>query len=66
MADVLAQYSMHRWSETAPRGYLENTVSGRGEDAREPEGFAPNEAICPVCTVVIGSARDLRPGDPNN
>ena len=25
--------------------------------------LAPNEVICPVCMVVIRSARDLRPGD---
>jgi hypothetical protein len=25
--------------------------------------LAPNEVICPVCKVVIRSARDLRPGD---
>ncbi len=25
--------------------------------------LAPNEVICPVCRVVIRSARDLRPGD---
>ena len=25
--------------------------------------LAPNEVICPVCGVVIRSARDLRPGD---
>jgi hypothetical protein len=25
--------------------------------------LAPNEVICPVCSVVIRSARELRPGD---
>ena len=25
--------------------------------------LAPNEALCPVCKVVIRSARELRPGD---
>jgi hypothetical protein len=30
---------------------------GAGDD------LAPNEVICPVCKVVIRSARDLRPGD---
>lgn len=30
---------------------------GRGDK------LAPNEVICPVCKVVIRSARDLRPGD---
>ena len=27
------------------------------------DALAPNEVICPVCKVVIRSARDLRPGD---
>lgn len=27
------------------------------------DSLAPNEVICPVCKVVIRSARDLRPGD---
>jgi hypothetical protein len=30
---------------------------GRGDT------LAPNEVICPVCKVVIRSARELRPGD---
>lgn len=30
---------------------------GKGDE------LAPNEVICPVCKVVIRSARDLRPGD---
>jgi len=25
--------------------------------------LAPNEALCPVCKIVIRSARELRPGD---
>ncbi len=27
------------------------------------DSLAPNEVICPVCKVVIRSARELRPGD---
>lgn len=27
------------------------------------DALAPNEVICPVCKVVIRSARELRPGD---
>jgi len=27
------------------------------------DALAPNEAICPVCKVVIRSTRELRPGD---
>jgi hypothetical protein len=29
----------------------------------EGDELAPNEVICPVCKVVIRSARELRPGD---
>ena len=29
----------------------------------EDDELAPNEVICPVCKVVIRSARELRPGD---
>ncbi len=25
--------------------------------------LAPNEAVCPVCKIVVRSARELRPGD---
>ena len=27
------------------------------------DALAPNEALCPVCKIVIRSARELRPGD---
>jgi hypothetical protein len=27
------------------------------------DSLAPNEVICPVCSVVIRSTRELRPGD---
>jgi hypothetical protein len=27
------------------------------------DSLAPNEVICPVCKIVIRSARELRPGD---
>ena len=29
----------------------------------EADVLAPNEVLCPVCKVVIRSARELRPGD---
>ena len=29
----------------------------------EGDALAPNEVLCPVCKVVIRSARELRPGD---
>ena len=31
--------------------------------AGEGDAMAPNEVLCPVCKVVIRSARELRPGD---
>ena len=31
--------------------------------AGEADEMAPNEVLCPVCKVVIRSARELRPGD---
>ena len=37
MADFLSQYSIQRWLEMCPQGYLEDTVYGRGEDEREPD-----------------------------
>ncbi len=27
------------------------------------DGLAPNEALCPVCKIVVRSTRELRPGD---
>ena len=33
----------------------------RWEGARDT--LAPNEALCPVCKVVVRSTRELRPGD---
>ena len=27
------------------------------------DGLGPNEALCPVCKIVIRSTRELRPGD---
>ncbi len=29
----------------------------------EGDSLAPNEALCPVCKIVIRSSRELRPGD---
>lgn len=37
MADFLAQYSIQRWMEMCPQGYLEDTVDGHGPGEREPE-----------------------------
>ena len=40
MAEFLAQYSIQRWMEMCPQGYLEDTVYGHEPDATEPE-FIP-------------------------
>jgi hypothetical protein len=37
MAEFLAQYSIQRWMEMCPQGYLEDTVYGHEPDAHEPE-----------------------------
>ncbi len=37
MADFLAQYSIQRWLEMCPQGYLEDTVDGHGATEREPD-----------------------------
>ncbi len=37
MAEFLAQYSIQRWMEMCPQGYLEDTVYGHEADAHEPE-----------------------------
>jgi hypothetical protein len=29
----------------------------------DADALAPNEALCPVCRIVIRSSRELRPGD---
>ena len=29
----------------------------------EGDALAPNEVLCPVCRIVVRSARELRPGD---
>ena len=43
MADFLSQYSIQRWLEMCPQGYLEDTVYGRGADEREPDEILENE-----------------------
>jgi len=37
MAEFLAQYSIQRWMEMCPQGYLEDTVYGHDAGAAEPE-----------------------------
>lgn len=44
MADFLSQYSIQRWLEACPQGYLEDTVYGRGADEHESEQLLNDEA----------------------
>ncbi len=61
-------------NEQAPRARFELEDTGFDEVPKKYRRFyrkwggsadelAPNEALCPICKVVIRSARELRPGD---
>lgn len=59
MAEFLAQYSIQRWMEMCPQGYLEDTVYGHEPDAREPELLLADEderegAIRTTVGLVVG------------
>jgi 1,2-phenylacetyl-CoA epoxidase catalytic subunit len=59
MADFLSQYSIQRWIEMCPQGYLENTVYGRGPDEHEPEAILDHTeqreaAISSTVQLVVG------------
>jgi hypothetical protein len=43
MADFLSQYSIQRWLEMCPQGYLEDTVYGRGSAESEPDELIDDE-----------------------
>lgn len=45
MANFLSGYSIQRWLEMCPQGYLEDTVYGHGPDEKEPEVLLENEAM---------------------
>lgn len=45
MADFLSQYSVQRWLEMCPQGYLEDTVYGHGEGDAEPPELLDNEVL---------------------
>lgn len=45
MADFLSQYSIQRWLEMCPQGYLEDTVDGHEAGATEPEELLANEVL---------------------
>ncbi len=43
--DFLSQYSIQRWLEACPQGYLEDTVYGHEADLKEPEELLDNEVL---------------------
>lgn len=45
MADFLSNYSVQKWLESCPQGYLEDTVYGHGADEREPDDLLKNELL---------------------
>jgi hypothetical protein len=45
MAEFLAQYSIQRWMEMCPQGYLEDTVYGHEAGEAEPEDLLNDEAL---------------------
>jgi hypothetical protein len=45
MADFLSNYSIQKWLESCPQGYLENTVYGHDIDEHEPADMLENEVF---------------------
>ncbi len=45
MADFLSQYSIQRWLEMCPQGYLEDTVYGHSPELKEPGVIIDNETL---------------------
>ena len=45
MADFLSAYSIQRWLESCPQGYLEETVDGHLAGEREPDLLLENETL---------------------
>ncbi len=45
MNDFLSQYSIQRWLEMCPQGYLEDTVYGHEPEQREPEELLDNDVL---------------------
>ena len=59
MTQFLAQYSIQRWMEMCPQGYLEDTVYGHEADATEPEALLADDdereaAIRTTVSLVVG------------
>ncbi len=45
MADFLSNYSVQKWLESCPQGYLEDTVYGHGADERESDEILKNQTF---------------------
>ncbi|MGD9965949.1 MAG: ferritin-like domain-containing protein [Hyphomonadaceae bacterium] len=45
MADFLSGYSVQKWLESCPQGYLEDTVYGHGENETESEAVLANDTF---------------------
>ncbi len=45
MSDFLSQYSIQRWLEMCPQGYLEDTVDGHEPGLHEPDDLLGNEDL---------------------
>lgn len=45
MADFLSQYSIQRWLEMCPQGYLDGTFDGHEPALKEPEEMLDNELL---------------------
>jgi 1,2-phenylacetyl-CoA epoxidase catalytic subunit len=59
MSDFLKNYSIQRWLEICPQGYLEDTVYGHGPDENEPDPLLEHEnlrvdAIRTTVQLVVG------------
>ena len=64
MSDFLAQYSIQRWLEACPQGYLEDTVFGHEPGATEPAGMLEDDdlleaAIRATVQLVVGERAAL-------
>jgi hypothetical protein len=74
MVDPLEQETTESTSDEAPRQRFLLDETGFDEVPKKYRKFyrrwdgpgdalAPNEALCPVCKIVVRSTRELRPGD---
>ncbi len=64
MTDFLSAYTIQRWLELCPQGYLEDTVDGHGPDETEPDMLLADddmrtEAIRSTVQLVVGERAAL-------